>query len=58
MNKEFSKLSKKELIDVLRMQIEYYKGLPDHAMNVPVTHSDLISALSLVLAILDCDAGT
>lgn len=56
MNKEFGELSKKELIDILRMQIQYYAALPERAMHSPVTHSDLLSALSVVLAILDCDA--
>lgn len=50
-----SKPSKKDLIDMLLEMSKSYDNLPEHAMYSPVTHSDLVSVLTLLGAIFKSD---
>ena len=47
--------NRKEMLEMLKSHIKSYDNLPRHAMDAPVTHSDLLSALLLVSAILEAD---
>ena len=50
-----SKPNKKDLIDMLLEMSKSYDNLPEHAMYSPVTHSDLVSVLTLLGAIFNSD---
>lgn len=47
-----SKPSKEELLEILDEMIKSYENLPDHAMNSPINHYDMLSVLLLVSSIL------
>lgn len=49
--------SKKEMVEMLKTYVKSYENLPMHALMAPVTHSDLVSTLLLIVSILetDCD---
>ncbi len=49
------KPNKKELLDMLEEMIKSYETLPEHALHAPVSHSDLVSSLILLSAILRAD---
>ena len=50
-----TRLTKKELLDMLSEHVKAFERLPQHAMMTPITHYDLSSFLILVLAILRAD---
>ena len=50
-----SKPNRKELLDGLDEFIKSFERLPTHAMTAPVTHSDLLSVLSILRGIFDSD---
>jgi hypothetical protein len=52
---ESKPLSREQLIEEFSCLLENLNSLPPNAAHTPVTHSDLSSALSLVLTILRCD---
>jgi hypothetical protein len=52
-----TRLSKKQLIDMLRSQIDNIEKLPPNAMTSPVTHYDLASSLMVVLSIFEADCA-
>ncbi len=45
---DVSKLSKKDLLNMLDEMKKHIDDLPQHAQHAPVTHSDLASVLSLL----------
>lgn len=51
------KPNKKELLNMLEEMIKSYERLPEHAMLSPVTQSDLVASLLLLLSILRCDCN-
>lgn len=44
--------TKEEKLDMLSEMIKGYERLPQHAMTLPITHYDLLSALMLINSIL------
>ncbi len=50
-----SKPTRDELIKQLHAMMEGIEKLPQHAMNVPITHYDLFSLVALLLAIFRSD---
>jgi hypothetical protein len=52
---EVKALDKPELIRMLEEMIRSYEKLPEKAMYEPITHSDFVSALMLLLSILRAD---
>lgn len=45
------KPNRKELLDELKVMIENIEKLPTHALSLPITHYDFVSALMLLSAI-------
>lgn len=48
--------SKKELLEMLHEMIKSVEGLPQHAMNAPITHYDYASLLILLAALFEADS--
>jgi hypothetical protein len=53
--KEYPKITKKELIDMLDEMRKNIENLPQHAMLTPITHADFCSLLILLSSILHSD---
>lgn len=51
-----SRPNRKELMDMLEAFVKCIRELPENAMTAPITHYDLSSALTLLLAILRAEA--
>lgn len=45
------KPSRKELLDELKIMIDNIEKLPTHALSLPITHYDFVSALMLLSAV-------
>lgn len=55
-NENPGKPSRKELLDELKVMIDNIEKLPSHALALPITHYDFVSALMLLSAIFRSDA--
>ncbi len=51
-------MSKQDMIDELSRYIESLAQLPDQALSLPVSHYDLLRALTLICPILQCDKSS